>query len=148
MYTPHYIGSHLQRVQLLRTRVITARKRSLGQRNISTGVCHFFCPRRGGGGGRIGFPACISGHMTRGVCLQGGFARGGWAPPQDTCDTKGYSQQAGGTHSSGMHSYYEYISLHQNNCQLSISLKQAIFFQRLNIFLILFSNHKQVYILT
>ena len=41
------------------------------------------------------FPACITGHMTRGsVCLQGGLHPGGRLPP----DTTGYGQQAGGMH--------------------------------------------------
>ena len=69
--------------------VITARKRSLGQGNVFTGVClstgagvgfaacvtgHTTSIRWGGGGGRAaGFPACITGHMTSiwGVCIQG-----------------------------------------------------------------------------
>ena len=25
----------------------------------------------------VGFPACITGHMTRGICIQGGLPRGG-----------------------------------------------------------------------
>ena len=40
-------------------------------------VCQSFCPRGQGG---VGFPACISGHMTRGlhpgVCIWGGVSRG------------------------------------------------------------------------
>ena len=39
---------------------ITARKRSLGEGNIFTSVCHSFCL------GGVGFRACITGHMTRG----------------------------------------------------------------------------------
>ena len=56
--------------------LFTARKRSLGQGNIFTGVC--LSTGRG-----VGFPACIACHMTggsasRGVCLQGrGFASRG-----------------------------------------------------------------------
>ena len=61
------------------------------------------------GGG--GFPACIIGHMTSGVCIQricikgfytyGGLhCGGGWAAPQDTT---GYGQWVGGTHPTGMH---------------------------------------------
>ena len=63
------------------------------------------------GGG--GFPACITGHMTRkglhpgeGVCIQRGLhlGRGVWADlsPRDIWDTTGYGQQAGGTHPTGM----------------------------------------------
>ena len=42
----------------------------------------FVCPRGRG----VGFPACITGHMTRGsasrgVCIQDGSASGGWADP-------------------------------------------------------------------
>ena len=64
---------------------------------------------------RVGFPACIIGHMTRWVCLQGdGLHPWGSAfkgvciqgrglgrtppPPQDTWHTMGYGQQMGGTH--------------------------------------------------
>ena len=40
-------------------------------------VCQSFCPRGQGG---VGFPACISGHMTRGlhpgVCIWGSVSRG------------------------------------------------------------------------
>ena len=62
-------------------------KRGLGQGNVFTGV--FFCPQgrglasqhastghitsiRGGGGG-VGFPACITGYMTREGLHPGGF---------------------------------------------------------------------------
>ena len=56
--------------------LFTVRKRSWGQGNIFTGVC--LSTGRG-----VGFPACITCHMTggsasRGVCLQGrGFASRG-----------------------------------------------------------------------
>ena len=60
--------------------MFTTRKRNVGQGNVFTGVC---LSRRG-----LGFPACITGHMTGGglhlevgqanrVCLQ----RGWWANP-------------------------------------------------------------------
>ena len=45
--------------------------------NIVRSVCQSFCPRGQGG---VGFPACISGHMTRGlhpgVCIWGSVSRG------------------------------------------------------------------------
>ena len=41
-----------------------------------TNVCHSFCSRGGGG---LGFPACITGHMTRVVCIQRSSASGGSA---------------------------------------------------------------------
>ena len=48
---------------------------SLGQDNIFTSVCHSFCPL--GGRGRVAsFPACITGHMTRGGLHPGGSASG------------------------------------------------------------------------
>ena len=59
------------------------RKRSLGQGNIFTNVCHSFCSWMGGGGGsRLGFPTCITSHMTRGSASRGGSAsrRGGLHP--------------------------------------------------------------------
>ena len=71
-----------------------------------------------GGGWLVGFPACITGHMTRGVCIQGrcwadplhrGLSTGvgGWADhPRDTWDTTGYGQQVGGTYPTGMHSCF------------------------------------------
>ena len=45
--------------------IITTRKPSLGQGSVST---LSVCSR----GGVVGFPACITGHMTRGVCLGDG----------------------------------------------------------------------------
>ena len=46
--------------------IITARKRSLGQGNVFTGVCLST--------GGVGFPPCITGHMTS---IQGGLRPGG-----------------------------------------------------------------------
>ena len=87
--------------------IFTARKRSLGQGNAFTGICHSFCPEGGG------FTACITGHMTGGSASRRGTlgrppgpayrGRGNPAPPE-TWDTTGYGQQAGGTHPTGMHS--------------------------------------------
>ena len=53
--------------------IITARKRSLGQGNVFTGMCHSFCPQ-----GRVGFPACITGYMTGGCLPPGGSASSRW----------------------------------------------------------------------
>ena len=39
--------------------------------NVFRSVCQSFCPQVG-----IDFPACITGHTTRGVCIKGGFASG------------------------------------------------------------------------
>ena len=50
--------------------IFTTRKRSLGQGNIFTNICHSV-PGWGGG-----FPTCITGHMTRGVCIQEGLHLG------------------------------------------------------------------------
>ena len=47
--------------------IVTARKRSLGQGNVSTGICL----STGGGGGSV--PACITGHMIGGLCPGGGM---------------------------------------------------------------------------
>ena len=46
-----------------------------GMHSCFTSVCHSFCPQGRG----IGFPACITGHMTRGVYIQGGLHVGGSA---------------------------------------------------------------------
>ena len=72
--------------------------------------------------GQVGFPAYITGHMTRGVCTQGdlnpagesdsrrevclqrGSASGEVGQTQYPPRTMGYGQQAGGTHPAGMHS--------------------------------------------
>ena len=75
--------------------------------NVFTSACHSFC--RGG----VGFPVCITGHMTRGstsgrsasrrgICIRGGgsVSKGSGRPPWDTT---GYSQWAGSTHPTGMH---------------------------------------------
>ena len=81
----------------------------------------------------LGFPAFITGHMTRGSCIQGGLPpggvclwgvciQGGWADPQVCLQrrrldkypfwmqtplrymyTMGYGQQASGTQPTGMH---------------------------------------------
>ena len=104
---------------------------SLGQGYVFTPVCHSV--HRG-----INFEACITGHMTgdlhpggspfegsasRGVCIQEGLGRphlvcigGGLGRPsfQDTWDTTGYGQQAGGTHLTGMLS----CLLWTNKCNL------------------------------
>ena len=65
--------------------IITVRKRSLGQGNIFTSVCHSFSPQRG--------------WSASGVCIVGV----GQTPPSDTT---GYGQRAGGMHPTGMHSCF------------------------------------------
>ena len=52
-------------LKLNRLLIVTARKRSLGQGNVFTQVCVSFCSQG------VGFPACITGHMTIGVRIQG-----------------------------------------------------------------------------
>ena len=99
MSSPHFLMS-LENVGSF----ITSRK---GHSSVFTDVSHSFCP---GGSHDQGIlhpqGICIQGK----VCLQGGLPPGGigQTPPLqdtwDTCDTTGYGQQAGGTHSSGMHS--------------------------------------------
>ena len=59
-----------------RNLIVTACKQSLGQGNIFTPVSHSV----GKGGG--GFPACITGHITRVVCLWG---RGGGSASTGVC---------------------------------------------------------------
>ena len=101
--------------------IITVRKRSLGQGNVFTPVYHSVHQ----GGRWVGFPTCITGHMTRGSASQGGSASRGLgglhqgelqhpgglhpvglgrppSPGKITWDTTGYSQQAGSTHLTGM----------------------------------------------
>ena len=77
--------------------IMTARKRSLGQGNVFTPVCHSV---HGGV-----FPACITGHMTRGFCIGGGeSASRGVCLQEWGGGTTGYGQQAGGTYPARMHS--------------------------------------------
>ena len=69
--------------------------------------------------GGVGFLACITGHITRGVCIRGVCLHGGLPPgrvciegglhpggvgqtPPPPWDTMGYGQQAGGTHPTGI----------------------------------------------
>ena len=84
--------------------IFTTRKRSLGQGNVFTPVCHSVHMKGGG------FPTCITGHITWGEGLPPGgsaFRELGRPPPQDTWDTMGYDQQAGSMHPTGMRSCFE-----------------------------------------
>ena len=56
--------------------IFTARKRSLGQGNIFTSMCHSFCPQ-GGVCLRGGVPPTGGSASRRGVCIQGR----GWTDP-------------------------------------------------------------------
>ena len=109
--------------------VFAARKRSLMQGNIFISVCHSCCPQGGGGG----FRACITGHMTREVCIQWGSAsrggvyiyeRLGRPPPIGYYGAMGYGQQVGGTHSTGMHSCLKGVRIHVSS-RTEISLSRA-----------------------
>ena len=82
--------------------IVTTRKRSLGQGNVFTGICHSFCPQGGlHPGGGLHLRGCASGGLhPEGVCLQWGLGR--------PCpSTTGYNQQAGGTHPTGIHSCFQ-----------------------------------------
>ena len=79
----------------------TARKRSLGQGNVFTPVCHSVH------GGRAG-----SASRGEGSLHSGGLGWG-WAYPQ--LDAMGYGQRAGGTHPTGMHPFgFEIFEIRQN----------------------------------
>ena len=85
-FLPHFPPPSQLVSQQCRTTIITARKLSLGQGTVFTGVC---LSARGGG---IGFPACITGHMTRGWGLHPGWGWGrrsasrvGGLPPGGGC---------------------------------------------------------------
>ena len=60
--------------------IIGSHKQSLGQGNVFTPVCHSL--HMG-----IGFPACITSHMARGVCHQGICIWGLGRHPQALWDT-------------------------------------------------------------
>ena len=146
--------------------LITTRKRSLGQGNVFTPMCHSVHrvrspsggseSRRSASGGVVLYPGgstsrgsesggvCIrgGGSVSRGVYIQGGLHPGGLSrlPPSDTMR---YSQQAGGTHPTGMHSCYQCIAVllvvSKNKCTLPGVL--VIFLQwGLNSCI----NHKQI----
>ena len=61
-------------------------------------TCVSFCSRGWGGGGGVGLPVCITGHMTsiQGVCIWGGLHLGG------VCLQPPRTRKAGGTHPNGM----------------------------------------------
>ena len=86
-----------------------ARKRSLGQGNVFTTVCH---------------SVHRQGSASRGVCIQGGGGSLHAGRVYIQSDTTGYTQRADGTHPSGMHSCFLwiYMPLDLNLCIiLSIS---------------------------
>ena len=64
--------------------MLTNHKRSLGQGNAFTPVCHFV--HRGG----VGFSACITGHMTRGDLHPGKGLHPGGLPPGEVSASGGY----------------------------------------------------------
>ena len=65
-YKSKKLTTHLILISMcfLFSRLITTRKRGLGQGNIFTSVCHSFCPQKGGG-------ICI-----QGVCIRGSLHLG------------------------------------------------------------------------
>ena len=67
--------------------IFTPRKQGLGQGNVFTGFCLFT------GVGDVGFPACITGHMT-GVCPTEGLDRSPLPPPR--------TRKAGSGHPTGI----------------------------------------------
>ena len=78
------------------TYIITAHKRSLGQGNIFTSVCHSFCPQGRG----------VSAPRARGL-HPGGLHHGRLGRLPSLLETTGYGQRAGGTHPTGMHSCFK-----------------------------------------
>ena len=89
-------------------RIVTARKRSLGQGNIFTPVCHSV--HRGGG-----LPQCMLGYHPLGPCTPLDHtppgtmhpldhAPPGPCTPSDAEHAERYGQYAGGTHPTGMQS--------------------------------------------
>ena len=97
--------------------IFIAYKRSLGQGNIFTSMCHSFCQQGVGGSW---FPSMHHRSHDQGdlypgglhPCIQGGLhpGRGLGRPPPPPSDTIGYGQQAGGTHPTGMHSCFKRFS--------------------------------------
>ena len=90
--------------------IVIGPKRSLGQGNVFTGVCLST-------GEGVGFPACITGHMTgggrsasggEGVCIQG---EGGLHPEGVGQTPPTGTRKAAGTHPNGMFSCLNMLCL-------------------------------------
>ena len=75
-YKSKKLTTHLILISMcfLFSRLITTRKRGLGQGNIFTSVCYSFCPQKGGG-------SASRGSASGGVCIWGGLHLGGWIDP-------------------------------------------------------------------
>ena len=97
-------------LKLNRLLIVTARKRSLGQGNVFTQVCVLFCSQG------VGFPACITGHMTIRVRIQGVSAsRGRGLHPEvgRTPQPKYYGiQSTGGRYASYWNAFLFTIYFH------------------------------------
>ena len=105
------VGKRAVHILLECSLVFTTRKRSLGQGNVFTRVCHSVH-----GEGGVDFPACITGHMTsiRGVglpaCTAGHMivgvsasrGRGSTYMGDDWADPPPPTHGTGGTHPIGM----------------------------------------------
>ena len=102
------VRQELLTTAIQRTRVvITARKRSLGQGNIFTRVCHSV--HRGEHAGSM--------HGCWGACVVAEGCAWLWG---DASDTTRYGQWAGGTHPTGMHS----CSFYRRFCLISFVLEK------------------------
>ena len=81
--------------------LFTARKQSLGQGNIFRSVCQEFCPR--GGSTWAGTPPQVGPGTPP---SRPGTPPRTRYPPPGAVHAGRYGQQAGGTHPTGMHSFY------------------------------------------
>ena len=111
--------------------ISTTRKRSLGQGNVFTPVS--FCS-----GGEVGFPACITGHMTRGSRSKGGgLPPGSWADPPQVCLGGGeYDESRGWADPPRYMGYYEIRST---------SRRYASYW---NVFLFISCKNSKLYLLS
>ena len=86
-------------------------KRSFGQGNIFTPVCHSFCSQ-----GWVGIPACLAGQSQGWVgipaCLAGQSRRGGSSNffGGGVSNFPEYGQHSAGTHPTGMHSCFTFVN--------------------------------------
>ena len=99
------------------TQIFIARKRSLGQGNIFTDVCHSVHGR-----------GVASQRASQGVCIHGRLGR---SPPQYYWNTTDYRRQTGGTHPTRIHSCFV-VYRHKLICtkiiELDVQTSTTIFY--------------------
>ena len=122
--------SHVVYLKIHR-RLITARKRSLGQGNMFTGVClstggGVSAPRGVHGPGGC---VCYQGDVcSRGVCSRGCMVPGGCLLRGGLVETSWMATAAGGTHPTGMHSCLFLKSSWSKNLNRDVHILHRLFY--------------------